>query len=112
MCAIKDTARAPRPSKRYLEYILERYKAEGIKEFQDVLRDKDRHEARIQSAKRRRYAKWYDDTSNLTRYDRAKDDPFADEYDCDIDNFIPIQEPEYMAERYEKILGEDGEYHE
>lgn len=106
--AIRDTSRAPRPSKRYLAAILNRYLDEKVFWVTDLIRDKDRHEARIQSAKRRRYAKWYDDDSQLTGFDQAQANPFADPYDCDIDNFIPDRTaPDDIDRRLRQILGDD-----
>lgn len=109
MSAIKDTGKAHRPSKRYLESILKRYLAERILDFEGLLRDRDLHELRIQSALRRRYAKWYDDDSVLTTYDRACTDKYGYE-DCNPDDHIPLRTSEYIKQRYDEILGPDGDF--
>ena len=107
--AIKDTGKAYRPSKRYLESILKRYLAEGILDFEGLLRDRDLHELRIQSARRRRHAKWYDDDSVLTSFDRACTDRYGYE-DCSADDHIPMRTSDYVKQRYDEILGQDGEF--
>lgn len=104
--AIRDTARARRPSKRYFEAIISRYRAEGIMNMTELIRDKDRHEMRMSSAKRRRHADWYDDDTVLTEYDRSQLDNFVPEpgRDYGIDQYIPVPTADYIQKRSKDIL--------
>lgn len=102
--AIRDTAKARRPSKRYLEFILDRYRAEGILDMTELIRDKDRHELRISSAKRRRHAKWYDDDSVLTKYDRTYSDDFMQPEDYDENRYLPCYDSDDVEKRRRDIL--------
>lgn len=74
--AINTTAWAPRPSARYLAAILRRYQAQGISTIEDVMRDNDRFEQRVNSLKRRRDARWYDEPRLMTDEDAQMFDPF------------------------------------
>ena len=102
--AIRDTAKARRPSKNYLNYILERYKAEGVLTMEDLIKDKDKFELRINSAKRRRHQKWYDDDTVLQDYDQTFYDEFMEPERYDIDRYLPVQTPEYVKNRRNKLL--------
>lgn len=74
--AINTTAWASRPSARYFAAILRRYQAAGIMTMDDVIRDNDQHEQRIQTYKRRRSARWYDEPQLMTQEDAAYFDPY------------------------------------
>lgn len=104
--AIRDTGKAKRPSKRYLEFILDRYVAEGISTIEDVIKDKDAFQLRMQSAKRRRYAKWYDDESELTSFDRAVEDPLGF-YDYGFDEYLPSYDDKALEQRKRDLVGDD-----
>lgn len=67
--AIMETGWAPRPSKQYLNAILRRYYMEGVKTFDDVMRDEDKHEQLKASDIRIRDSRWYDDGTRLTDFD-------------------------------------------